>query len=1430
MPGTRRAPHEHHRALYNPPMREEQSLPGDATTGNQRQVDEHGKPVMLISPSVAAPRGDPLGHYYLKRPLGRGGMGEVFLAWDERLERHVAIKRNRGDRPMDPRRRARFRREARAIARLSHPVIVQIFDLVDTNDGEHIVMEYVEGTRMDRLLADSGLALGLALKLAAELADGLAQAHARGIIHRDLKPENVIVTPSGHAKILDFGLAYMFTRELHEGASDQRDSSLTESGMLVGTAHAMSPEQARGGTIDHRSDLFALGSVLYAMLTGRAAFRGRDLLDTLRRVTDEQPVAVNELRPDVPDALCTLMARLLAKNPADRPAGAHVVARQLEQLVRAPGPVGVAGPGGDALPDDLAALSTASSLPGLPGAGQPAASFPRIPPPDPAAVPVLRALVMIEVTPPPHGRRILADPTRPARVARALLTRFHGLEVDDESARCAALFERTTDAVGFALAFHQSLARGTPGAGAAPAARIAVHLGEIVVTRTAPAPGAHGAPLLSVTGAAVDACARVLAMALPHQILLTRGIFDLARRSAACAPREYAVRWLAHGVYALRGAEQPVELFEAGVDGFAPLAEPPDGAPGKRIVAPGDELTLGWRPAAGQLIPRRPNWTLRERLGQGSSGEVWLAAHPSGETRVFKFCFEADRLRALKREITLFRLLAGALGHRHDIARILDWSFAAAPYFVESEYTEAGDLVDWSDALGGIAEVPMDTRLALAAEVADALAAAHSVGVLHKDVKPQNVLVTRGHDGRPHARLADFGVGMLLDRDALAGHGVTALGFTETLASAEPAAGTLRYVAPELLDGEPATIQADIYALGVMLYQMVAGDFGRALAPGWVRDIEDELLAEDIASMVDRAPERRPASAAEAAEKLRTLEARRSRRAAAERERLAAADAQRALERAQRRRRAAALIAVLASVMLAIVSVFAYQARTARAREEVARAQAERRRLQAEALIQFMLGDLRKKLEPIGKLAVLDTVGENALAYFAAVPERDLSDQEIHGRATALHQIGEVRVALGKLAEATAAFRESLRLARSLAARDPANAERQFGLGQSHFWLGFLLWQQKHLQPALEQFRAYLRAAEGLVARDPGNRTWMLELAYAHSNIGSISRELGDDESARRALGAAAGIMETLLAQAPADDALRLELAHVHAKLGDLLAKQGDLASARPWLEKYLGALQALVARAPDDMERLRFLGYAHSHLGNLLRWQGDVDGALVHYREDLAIAERLVENDADDRMLAAELALRENKVADLLLLRHDLDQAQALLHGERAIVDALLERDPEHPEWRLALARSDVSLAALLAARGQTAQAMARARAAVTTLQELVARAPDVQGVAVWLPHAWWLLGRLQELAGMPDEARAAWQQGLVHSQALARRSSDPRIRDVHARLALALGRMDEAQPILDALDRMGYREPELTAFRRALGQDLPARDPPAP
>ncbi|MBW8874098.1 MAG: protein kinase [Acidobacteria bacterium] len=269
--------------------------------------------------------GDSIGGYRILKTLGRGGMGEVFLAWDERLQRELAVKRIRHDSALTATLRQRLLREAQAAAKLSHPAIVHIYDLKEDPAGDCIVMEYVPGQTLAEALTVRPFEPAHAARLAREIASGLAAAHAAGIVHRDLKTENVILTPSGNAKILDFGLAKPFV-------SAAGDPSLTERGGVVGTCRSMSPEQARGGEVDGRSDLFSLGVLLYEVLTGEYPFRGATSLESIVQVLKHHPPRVDVIRPGVPPRLGLLVERLLAKDAADRPQSADEVVRELEAI------------------------------------------------------------------------------------------------------------------------------------------------------------------------------------------------------------------------------------------------------------------------------------------------------------------------------------------------------------------------------------------------------------------------------------------------------------------------------------------------------------------------------------------------------------------------------------------------------------------------------------------------------------------------------------------------------------------------------------------------------------------------------------------------------------------------------------------------------------------------------------------------------------------------------------------------------------------------------------------------------------------------------------------------------------------------------------------------------------------------------------------
>ncbi len=251
-------------------------------------------------------------------------MGVVWEASDERLGRRVAVKRHRFAEG-DPSRRERLRREAQTVAQLSHPAIVQIFDIVEHDDSDWIVMELVPGDSLAKRLRRGPLAIEDALTLAHDVAEGLAEAHGKGFLHRDLKAENVLVTPAGRAKILDFGLA-----KAVQPSGDE--TQLTETDELVGTYRAMSPEQIHGLELDPRSDLFSFGILLYEMVTGVSPFRAASDAETLDRICRFQQTPASELNADLPPVLSQLIDELLGKQREWRPATARAVAARLSQI------------------------------------------------------------------------------------------------------------------------------------------------------------------------------------------------------------------------------------------------------------------------------------------------------------------------------------------------------------------------------------------------------------------------------------------------------------------------------------------------------------------------------------------------------------------------------------------------------------------------------------------------------------------------------------------------------------------------------------------------------------------------------------------------------------------------------------------------------------------------------------------------------------------------------------------------------------------------------------------------------------------------------------------------------------------------------------------------------------------------------------------
>lgn len=268
------------------------------------------------------------GRYQVDRLLGSGGMAEVWLARDLRLDRPVAIKELSGEGLRDSTARERFDREARSIARLSHPNIVSVYDFGSQDGHSYLVMELVEGPTLARLLADGPLPIADVLAAALQICDGLAAAHAAGIIHRDIKPANLILTPTGVVKICDFGVA----RLLDTAAQ----ANLTGTSMAMGSPNYMAPEQINGGPIGSHTDLYALGCTMYALFTGGPPFTGETPVAIAHQHLTAPPEPLRTRRPEVTPEVAALVAELLAKTPADRPSDATVVRQRITAAVGEP--------------------------------------------------------------------------------------------------------------------------------------------------------------------------------------------------------------------------------------------------------------------------------------------------------------------------------------------------------------------------------------------------------------------------------------------------------------------------------------------------------------------------------------------------------------------------------------------------------------------------------------------------------------------------------------------------------------------------------------------------------------------------------------------------------------------------------------------------------------------------------------------------------------------------------------------------------------------------------------------------------------------------------------------------------------------------------------------------------------------------------------
>lgn len=826
-------------AFHTSVVREANAGPDSALPAGKPALEPDS--TLVAVRAVLAPVPETIGPYAVERKLGQGGMGEVWLAEVPETRQPLALKIIRGELAR-PREVLRTWREFRTHAVLHHPHIVELYpercrfpDVSEASSDEEVraalqrtppllAMEYVPG---GRTLADVIAGERPSYDRIAEILLGIARAveyaHQQqpAIYHRDLKPRNILMA-GDLPKVTDFGLAVAESAQhLYVGA---------------GTPYYMSPELCRGETGAYGApDVWSLGVMLYELLAGVRPFpRPEDALDPRF-----QPKPLREHDQQIPTTLVQLCTACLQLDPRQRPPAAEVV-RRLERWLQEA---------------SVRRVFLCTEVIGDTG---------------------LRARLGEE-----SYARAVWQPFREA-VHACIFERAAARDLDATRGCCRAEFRHVSDAVQAALLLHEELQRSSI-AVAGALIRTAIHLED----SQRPATNSPSGPPWG--GVAGQLCERLLALACPQQILLSKSAFDMARqfidRQLPQAPDHPAARrvldWQEHGRYLWEDSDELVRIGEVGIQGQAPFRPPANQAGVRRLLDADEEQTLGWRPGLDQEIPGRAGWQLEKQLGAGTFGEVWLAFHTgTQDRRVFKFCFDQDRLRSFKRELTIFRLLKTTLGQRDDIVRLLDVQLQFPPYYLESEYVESGNLAQWLQHVGWPSVSP-DTRLSLVTRIARAVTAAHSVGILHRDIKPTNIIIRETPEG-PLPLLVDFGIGVVVDRTLLEHAQSTGTEFSRTALDRTDSSrtGTRLYAPPESQVETPVTTAWDAYALGVLLYQLMVGDLTRPFASGWEADVPDELIRADIAGSTHRNPDQR-LSAAALADRLEQLPQRRQEQAAA---------------------------------------------------------------------------------------------------------------------------------------------------------------------------------------------------------------------------------------------------------------------------------------------------------------------------------------------------------------------------------------------------------------------------------------------------------------------------------------------------------------------------------------------------------------------
>jgi eukaryotic-like serine/threonine-protein kinase len=879
--------------------------------------------------------------------------------------------------------------------------------------------------------------------------------------------------------------------------------------------------------------------------------------------------------------------------------------------------------------------------------------------------------------------------------------------------------------------------------------------------------------------------------------------------------------------------EALIEAHESAAQFMTTPANPTSG-PGADIASPMAEDRPGTRIGRYKLL---------QLLGEGGCGVVWMAEQEEPVRR--RVALKVIKLGMdTKMVITRFEAerQALALMDHPNIARVLDAGATESgrPYFV-MELVPGVPITKYCDQHN----LPTAERLRLFAQVCHAVQHAHQKGIIHRDLKPSNVLVTL-HDGAPTPKVIDFGIakatqGRLTDR---------------TLFTAfEQFIGTPAYMSPEQaeMSGIDVDTRSDIYSLGVLLYELLTGrppfDPKTLLQAGLdeirriIREVEPPkpstrlntlavsdrttaaqqrgtapaqlsvLLRGDLDWIVMKALEKSPSRRYETANGL-ALDIQRHLHNEPVSARPASAGYR--ISRFVRRNRLAVVCGLIVAVALIASSVVstmeAYRARRAERVADQERAKAVQERARAEDLLGFMLGDLRGQLAKVGRVDVLDAVGDKAMAYFSSRRAEGLDDSALTRYARALTQIGEIRMDQTRYPDALAAFTEANALAAALVNRHPRDGAMLFERGQSEYWIGFVHWKRGQLNDAATWLQRYHDTSVALIALEPGKLEWQSELAHGEHNLAVLEKERGNFDRAKAGFRAEIFTLERLARASPSASELTLRIADSHSWMAGLAAQMGELATALREYDAQRTYLEALVTAEPRT-PRWRFsLASAELYCVEIYLATAKIDAARQRLSDARRRLDELTTHDPGNRqwmimalhahLLELELMTHEKGVADVLsriaVVRQQIEELAAAEPSDR-----LLAR------WNIWVLRLEAHARELSGQDGATAATRA-VRIGEALVQDERATHADISEYAL----ASVLLGDLEATHGRVADAEVRWRNAANLLEKYVDQSREYWLLDPAVRAASRLHRDEVVRPLSARLAEIGYVP--LEAFSR--------------